>query len=159
MSDLGLLTYYLGMEVRQRENEITICQRAYATKIVESLQMKNCNPTDTPMVQRIKLTTAEKGTERDETKYRSIIGSLRYLVNTRPDLCFAVGLVCRFMEAPDKEHWQAVKRIIRYLAGTLDFGVKLRKGGSSELSLLGYTDSDCSVTLSKGKAPLVFYFF
>ena len=99
MSDLGLLSYYLGMEVRQEEKAITICQRSYAAKIVEQCQMTSCNPIGTPMEQQIKLTTTKVGTERDVTRYRSIIGSLRYLVNTRPDLSFAVGLVSRFMEA------------------------------------------------------------
>ena len=69
MSDLGLLTYYLGLEVRQTTDEITFCQKAYAAKLVESLNMTGCNPSDTPMEQRIKLVTAEKGTERDQTKY------------------------------------------------------------------------------------------
>lgn len=111
------------------------------------------------MEQRIKLATAKKGTERDVTKYRSIIGSLRYLVNTRPDLSFAVGLVSRFMEAPNKEHWNAVKRIVRYIAGTLDYGVKLKKGGVNGLSLLGYTDSDCSGDLVHRKSTSGILFF
>jgi hypothetical protein len=127
MSDLGLLSYYLGMEVRQKENEITICQKAYAARIVDHCKMTDCNPTDTPMEQRIKLTTAKKGTEKDETRCRSITGSLRYLVNTRPDLSFSVGLVSRFMETPNKEHWCAMKKIIRYIAGTLEYGVNSRK--------------------------------
>jgi hypothetical protein len=97
MSDLGLLSYYLGMEVTQKEGEILICQSSYAAKILELCHMTGCNPTDTPMEQRIKLTAAKKGTEKDVTRYRSVIGSLRYLVNTRPDLSFAVGLVSRFI--------------------------------------------------------------
>ena len=103
MSDLGLLSYYLGMEVKQGENSITICQKSYSTKILEQCNMTSCNHTDTPMEQRVKLSTAQKGTEYDETRYRSVVGSLRYLVNTRPDLAFAVSLVSRFMEAPGKE--------------------------------------------------------
>jgi len=158
-SDLGLLSYYLGMEVRQEENAITICQRSYAAKIVEQCQMTGCNPTDTPMEQRIKLTTAKLGTERDVTRYRSIIGSLRYLVNTRPDLSFSVGLVSRFMEALGREHWSAVKRIVRYIAGTLGYGIRLRKGGGAEPSLLGYTDSDCSGDLVHRKSTSGILFF
>jgi hypothetical protein len=159
MSDLGLLNYYLGMEVRQKEKEITICQKAYAAKIVEHCKMTYCNPTETPMEQRIKLTAAKKGTEKDETKYRSIIGSLRYLVNTRPDLSFSVGLVSRFMEAPNKEHWCDVKKIIRYIAGTLEYGLKLKKGGGTKLSLLGFTDSDCSGDLVHRKSTSGILFF
>jgi hypothetical protein len=105
MSDLGLLSYYLGMEVKQEKNHITICQKAYAAKIVEMCNMTRCNPVDTPMEQGVKLSTAKPGTELDATRYRSVIGSLRYLVNTRPDIAYAVGIASRFMEAPAKEHW------------------------------------------------------
>jgi hypothetical protein len=129
---------------------ITICQKAYAAKLVESLNMTGCNPSDTPMEQRIRLVIAEKGTKRDQTKYRSIVGSLRYLFNTRPDIC--VGMVSRFMESPGVEHWDAVKRIFRYVAGTLGYGVRLKKGGETKLSLLGYTDSDGSGDLIKRKS-------
>ena len=73
MSDLGLLSYYLGMEVRQSKNEITICQSSYAAKIVDLCRMTGCNPTDTPMEHRVKLTTAQKGTDFEQTRYRSII--------------------------------------------------------------------------------------
>jgi hypothetical protein len=159
MSDMGLLSYYLGMEVRQSKNEITICQSSYAAKIVDQCRMTGCNPTDTPMEQRVKLTTAQKGTDFEQTRYRSIIGSLRYLVNTRPDLTFSVGLVSRFMEAPNKDHWGAVKRIIRYVAGTVNFGVKYKRGGGVGLSLLGYTDSDCSGDLVHRKSTSGILFF
>jgi hypothetical protein len=81
MSDLGLLSYYLGLEVNQQGSEITICQSAYAKKIVEQCQMKGCNPVDTPMEQCVKAMTARPGTKKDVTRYRSIIGSLRYHVN------------------------------------------------------------------------------
>ena len=66
--------------------------------------MRGCNPVDTPMEQRVRPMTAKPGTEKDVTRYRSIIGSLRYLVNTRPDIAYVVGVASRFMEAPDKEH-------------------------------------------------------
>lgn len=159
MSDLGLLSYYLGMEVKQGENSITICQKSYSTKILEQCNMTSCNHTDTPMEQRVKLSTAQKGTEYDETRYRSVVGSLRYLVNTRPDLAFAVGLVSRFMEAPGKEHWTAVKKILRYVAGTLNLGVNFKKGAAADYTLLGYTDSDCSGDLVHRKSTSGILFF
>ena len=124
MSDLGLFNYYLGMEVNQVGDQITLCQKAYAAKIVEMCNMTKCNLVDTPMEERLKLTTAKVGTELDVTRYRSIVGSLRYLVNTRPDIAYDVGIASRFLQAPAKEHWSVVKRILRYLAGTLDYGCK-----------------------------------
>jgi len=111
------------------------------------------------MEQRVRPMTAKPGTEKDVTRYRSIIGSLRYLVNTRPDIAYAVGVASRFMEAPDKEHWAVVKRIVRYIAGTIHLGLRYKKGRSSELSLLGYTDSDHSGDLvhRKSTSGMVFY--
>jgi len=159
MSDLGLLSYYLGMEVMQKDGVITICQSSYAAKIVQQCQMTGCNPVDTPMEQRVKLTKAKTGTEKNVTRYRSIIGMLRYLVNTRPDLSFAVGIVSRFMEAPDNEHWAAVKRIIRYVSGTLNYGCKFIRGENSEMLLLGYTDSDQAGDLVQRKSTSGVLFF
>jgi len=104
MSDLGLLSYYLGMEVKQKPGEITICQRAYAAKIVDQCGMTDCNPVDTPMEQNNKLLPGKPNLARDVTKFRSIVGSLRYLVNTRPDIAYSVGMVSRFMESPNAEH-------------------------------------------------------
>ena len=70
-------------------------------------------------------------------------------MNTRPDITYAVGVASRFMEAPDKEHWAMVKRIVRYVVGTIQLGLKYKKGRrSSELSLLGYTASDHSGDLA-----------
>ena len=159
MSDLGLLSYYLGMEVKQEESQITICQKAYAEKIVETCGLTGCNTVDTPMEQRIKLSATKPGAEIDISRYRSIIGSLRYLVNTRPDIAYSVGIVSRFMEAPGKEHWAAVKRIVRYIAGTLDYGCRFQKGKKMDLKLLGFTDSDCSGDLIQRKSTsgIIFY--
>jgi len=127
MSDLGLLSYYLGLEVKQKPGEITICQSAYAEKILETSGMKGCNPVDTPMEQHLKLLPGKPELVSNATRYRSIVGSLRYLVNSRPDLSFSVGMVSRFMECPNSEHWGAIKRILRYVAGTTKLGCSLSK--------------------------------
>jgi hypothetical protein len=93
--DLGLLSYYLGIEVKQKPGEVTIGQSAYAEKIIEACGMTGCNPVDTPMEQHLKLTPGKPEHSLDATRYRSIVGSLRYLVNTRPDLSYSVGMVSR----------------------------------------------------------------
>jgi hypothetical protein len=118
MSDLGLLSYYLGIEVTQKPGEITICQSAYADKIIEVCGMKGCNPVDIPMEQQCKLIPGKPDKVLAATKYKSIVGSLIYLVNTRPDLVYFVGMMSRFMKSPNSEHWTAIKRIVRYVAGT-----------------------------------------
>jgi len=142
MSDLGLLSYYLGIEVKQGERGITLSQGSYAVKILESAGMTNCNACDTPMEPRLKLYKSKEGEAVEPTAYRSIIGSLRYIVNTRPDLAYSVGVVSRYMEAPGKDHWIAVKRILRYLKGTMGYGCKYEKGTGLKPILPGYSDSD-----------------
>ena len=159
MSDLGLLSYYLGLEVRQKPGEITICQRAYANKIVEQCGMRGCNPVDTPMEQNNKLFPGRPDIAKDVTKFRSIVGSLRYLVNSRPDIAFAVGMVSRFMESPTVEHWAAIKRIVRYVAGTSEYGCTYLNNTTAELELLGYSDSDHAGDLEKRKSTSGVLFF
>jgi hypothetical protein len=141
MSDLGLLSYYLGIEVSQAGGEITLCQRSYAAKILEAAGMTSCNSCSTPMECRLKLVKEDGSKAFDATLYRSVIGSLRYLVNTRPDIAHAVGMVSRFMEKPSTNHWAAVKQILRYIQGTKDYGCRYRAGHASPV-LLGYSDSD-----------------
>ena len=159
MTDLGLLSYYLGMEVRQKPGEITICQRAYAAKIVEQCGMTGCNPVDTPMEQNSKLLPGRPDLARDVTKFRSLVGSLRYLVNTRPDIAFSVGMVSRFMESPTTEHWAALKRIVRYIAGTAEYRCTYVSNSFSNLKLLGFSDSDHAGDHEKRKSTSGDVFF
>jgi hypothetical protein len=142
MSDLGLLSYYLGIEVKQEASGITLCQSSYAGKILEMAGMKNCNSCETPMECRLKLSKVKNEEALNPTEYRSIIGSLRYIVNTRPDLAFAVGMVSRHMETPGREHWAAVKHILRYLKGTMGYGCRYERGADLKPMLIGYSDSD-----------------
>ncbi|XP_071683240.1 secreted RxLR effector protein 161-like [Lolium perenne] len=90
---------------------------------------------------RQKLKINDDSGEVDKTLYRSVIGSLRYLVNTRPDIAVAVGVASRFMESPTASHWALVKQIYRYVQGTLSYGCRYKKG-EGEPVLLGYNDSD-----------------
>jgi len=108
MSDLGLLSFYLGIEVHQDSSGISLRQTVYAKRIVELGGLTGCNPAHTPMEESLKLSRDSTAKEVDATRYRRIVGSLRYLVHTRPDLTFAVGYVSRFMQRPTTEHEQAV---------------------------------------------------
>ncbi|CAA6674892.1 unnamed protein product [Spirodela intermedia] len=127
MSDLGLLRYYLDIEVRQSMRGTSISQGAYVAKILERSGMVGCNPYQVLMATRLKLSKMSTEPLVDATAYRSIVGSLRYLVNTRLDLTFAVGYVSRFLEEPRKDHLAVVKQILRYVAGTKT-GVSCMKG-------------------------------
>jgi hypothetical protein len=94
MSDLGLLSFYLGIEVHQNADGISICQTAYARKLLEKSKMVGCNPCQVPMEPRFKLSKTCRRNRVPEHR------SLRYLVHTRSDICYTVGYVSLFMEAP-----------------------------------------------------------
>jgi hypothetical protein len=158
MSDLGLLSYYLGIEVVQRGDAITLCQSAYVAKILAVAGMAGCNATHTPMECKLKLEKASPGGATDATLYRSIVGSLRYLCNTRPDITFAVGMVSRFLEAPAAPHWAAVKQILRYIAGTANYGCCYKRGTGAP-TLVGFTDSDYTGDRDDRKSTTGMVFF
>jgi hypothetical protein len=141
MSDLGLLSFYLGIEVQQSSHSITLKQAAYAAKLVEKAGLSDCNPVHIPMEPRLKLSKDSQNPAIDKTLYRSIIGGLRYLVQMWPDITFDVGFVSRFIQAPTMEHWAAVKHLVRYIAGTLHFGCRYERS-AGELRLIGYSDAD-----------------
>jgi hypothetical protein len=104
MSDLKLLSFYLGIEVHQGDSGITLWQTAYAKRVVELAGLTDCNPALTPMEERLKLSRDSTTEEVDATQYQRIVGSLRYIAHTWPDLAFSVGYVSRFMQWPTTEH-------------------------------------------------------
>ncbi|XP_074346217.1 secreted RxLR effector protein 161-like [Apium graveolens] len=101
----------------------------------------DCNLARYPMEQKMQLDKDEGGQLVDAKEYRSIVGSLRYLTHTRLDVSYAVGVVSRFMEAPTTKHQQAVKHILRYIQGTIEYGLEYKKAGSKR-AVIGFSDSD-----------------
>jgi hypothetical protein len=122
MSVLGMLSYYLGVKVQQSRDGITIYQGAYERKILDAAGLEESNPSRTPMESQLQLSRTGDTPVVDSTNYRSVVSSLRCLVNTHPNIAYLVGYVSRFMEAPREEHLAVVKRILRYLAGTQGWG-------------------------------------
>lgn len=110
------------------------------------------------MEPRLKLSKTSTAPITNATEYRSIVGSLRYLVHTRPDLAYSVGYVSRFMEAPTTEHLAAVKHILRYIAGTRKFGFKYYKRRSAAC-LVGFSDSDMAGDVDTRKSTTGVLFF
>jgi len=144
MTDLGPISYYLGMSVtRDRAaRTITLSQAGYLQKVLHTFGFEEAKPAATPMepglcLEKETLQTAE--TEAVQ-RYQSAIGSLMYaMTTTRPDIAFAVSTVSQFAQNPNDSHWKAVKRIFRYLRGTLDQGVTY---GKSDDGPIGYSDAD-----------------
>jgi hypothetical protein len=157
MSDLGLLSYYLGIEVGQHSDFTIVKQTCYAKKVLEQFGMDQCNATKFPMDPGAKLHSDKGGQPVDATEYKRVIGCLRYLMHTRPDLAYSVWIASRFMEKPTVMHMRAVKHILRYLKGTIDLGLVYTQGGSEEV--LGYTDSDVGGDLvgRRSTAGMAFY--
>uniref|UniRef100_A0ACD5UHC9 Uncharacterized protein n=1 Tax=Avena sativa TaxID=4498 RepID=A0ACD5UHC9_AVESA len=158
MSDLGLLSFYLGIEVHQDHSGIKLRQTAYAKRVVELAGLTDCNLALTPMEERLKLSRDSTAEEVDATQYRRLVGSLRYLAHTRPDLAFSIGYISRFMQRPTTEHQQAVKRIVRYVARTLDHGLYYpRCPGVAHF--VGYRDSDHAGDIDTSKSTSGILFF
>ncbi|KZV55209.1 hypothetical protein F511_12796, partial [Dorcoceras hygrometricum] len=141
LKDLGDLSYFVGIEVfRSPVSSLFLTQTKYTRDLLLRTNMMAAKSLPTPMFPGLKLSS--QGTDFFEhvTLYRSTVGALQYLTITRPDIAYSVNKVCQFMQRPLQSHWTAVKRILRYLCGTLDFGISL--GNSPSLNLYGYCDAD-----------------
>uniref|UniRef100_A0A0A9BDA3 Uncharacterized protein n=1 Tax=Arundo donax TaxID=35708 RepID=A0A0A9BDA3_ARUDO len=140
MKDLGPLHFFLGIQVRRTERGFFLSQEQYALDVLERAGMTNCKPAATPVDTKPK-TSATAGTPAsDPSFYRSIVGALQYLTLTRPDIAYAVQQACLHMHAPRDAHWALVKRILRYVRGTMAKCLQLRR--SSSTALIAYTDAD-----------------
>ena len=135
MSDLGMMYYFLGIEVVQSSTGIFISQKKYVQEILDKFQMKNCNPVNTPSEFGMKLNKDNGGKKVDDTLYKQIVGSLMYLTATRPDIMHTVSVISRYMECPTEIHLLAAKRICRYLQGNKEFGLFYKNGEKSNLAL------------------------
>jgi hypothetical protein len=159
MSELGLLHYYLGIEVKPQKGGLVLTQAAYAKKILEKAGMIDCNSCKAPMEPRLKLSKESSSPLVDATFYRSLVGSLRYLVNIRPDIVFVVGYVSRFMQEPHSDHLAAVKRIMRYVSRTCDWDLYYPKGDEEQPMLVGFSDNDLTGDVNGRKSTTGLFFF
>lgn len=142
MTDLGVLSYFLGMEFLETAEGIVLHQKKYANDVLKRFNMMNCNPANTPVETKLKLEKGGNEKAIDPTLYKQMVGSLRYLCNSRPDISYGVGLISRFMDDPRQSHLVAAKRIMRYLKGTLDYGILFPKEDQGEIELIGFSDAD-----------------
>ncbi|GJT88941.1 retrovirus-related pol polyprotein from transposon TNT 1-94, partial [Tanacetum coccineum] len=140
MSMMGQMSFFLGLQVSQSPGGIFINQAKYALETLKKYGMDLSDPVDTPMVDRLKLDEDLMGIPVDQTRFRGMVGSLMYLTASRPDLVFAVCMCARYQAKPTKKHFEAIKRVFRYLKGTINMGLWYPKDNA--MSLTAYADAD-----------------
>nr|GEY15467.1 hypothetical protein [Tanacetum cinerariifolium] len=131
MSMKGKMTFFLGLQVNQSPHGIFINQSKYVLEILKKYGMESCDPVGTPMEIKDKLDLDQNGTPFDATKYRSMIDALMYLTSSRPDIVHATCLCARYQAKPTEKHLKEVKRIFRYLWGTVNTGLWYTKNSDT----------------------------
>jgi hypothetical protein len=140
MKDLGELHHFLGMHVQRSNDGLFLSQHQYMLDILDRAGMADCKPCSTPVDTNPKVAAADGAPVSDATDFRSLAGALQYLTFTRPDIAYAVQQVCLHMHDPREPHLAALKRILRYVRGTLHLGLLLRPSAATDLVV--YTDAD-----------------
>ena len=163
VTDFGEPEWFLGMRHRRAPGLVTLDQAAYTAKLLEKFNMTDSRPVGSPADPSTRLTVAmspKTDSERADmavVPYREAVGSLMYLaVGTRPDISAAVGIAARYMANPGRQHWQAVKRIFRYLKGTPNIGIIFMDPNSD--SIVGYSDSDWAQDLDDRRSTSGYVF-
>ena len=126
ITNLGLMHYFLGIQVWQEEGRVTLSQTKYALDVLKKFNMSDCKLANTPCELGLKLSTNSTQEKVDGKLYRQLVGNLLYLTITRPDLAYAVGIVSRFMADPHIKHWKETKRILRYIKCTYQLGIEYK---------------------------------
>ncbi|GJY03423.1 retrovirus-related pol polyprotein from transposon TNT 1-94 [Tanacetum coccineum] len=140
MSMMGQMSFFLGLQVSQNPRGIFINQSKYAQEILKKFGFDSCTPIDTPMAERPDLDEDKGGKLIDPTRFRGMVGSLMYLSASRPDIVFAVCMCARYQAKPTEMHLTAIKRIFRYLKGTIHMGLWYPKDSGFELK--AFADAD-----------------
>ncbi|XP_037034243.1 secreted RxLR effector protein 161-like [Bradysia coprophila] len=157
MKDLGRATNCVGIRITYNQNSICLDQSTYIAEVLKRFGMADSKPVSTPSDVNQKLSmNATSNNEEDENitgkvPYQELVGCLLFIAQgTRPDIAFAVNDVSRFNQNHRAIHWKAVKRILRYLQGTI--GCKLRYSKNGNQDLVGYTDSDWASDIDKRRS-------
>ncbi|KAM0002129.1 putative RNA-directed DNA polymerase [Helianthus debilis subsp. tardiflorus] len=139
IKDLGSLNYFLGLEVVHTDTGLFLTQAKYAKDILLRAKLFDSKPVHTPLAPHESF-TASGVPYSDPTSYRSLVGALQYLTITRPDLSYAVNQLSQFLHCPTVDHFRAVKRLLRYVKGTISFGLSYSR--SHPPDIVGYSDAD-----------------
>ncbi|PRQ60643.1 putative RNA-directed DNA polymerase [Rosa chinensis] len=139
IKDLGILKYFLGIEMATSHKGLFLNQRNYVLDLLQDADMKDCKPARTPLDSKLQLNVLSEPLS-NLTSYQRLVGKLIYLTITRPDIAYAVSIVSQFMHAPTLAHLHIIKRILRYLKGSVGRGILMKNNGNTHI--MGYTDSD-----------------
>jgi hypothetical protein len=139
VKDLGALSYFLGIQATRTSHELFLTQTKYMVDLLRRTKMDGAKPASTPCASGGKLSRFTGDPLPDPTEFRHIVGALQYCTLTRPDISYSVNQLCQFLHSPTSVHLIAAKRVLRYLKGTLDFGLHYTQGS---LQINGYCDSD-----------------
>jgi hypothetical protein len=139
MKDLGSLHHFLGMSVTRNTTGMFLSQRHYILEILDRAGMTDCKPCYTPIDTNAKI-SADGPPVSDATDYRALTGALQYLTFTRLDISYVVQQICLYMHDPREPHLALIKRVLRYIKGTTDYGLQLLR--SSSCDLVAYSDAD-----------------
>lgn len=139
LKDLGILKYFLGIEMATSHKGLFLNQQKYVLDLLQDADMVDCKPARTPLDSKLQLDVQSEPL-MNLHYYQRLVGKLIYLTLTRPDISYAVSIVSQFMHAPTMAHLQIVKRILRYLKGSVGRGILMKNNGNTQV--MGYTDSD-----------------
>ena len=140
MTDLGLLSQFLGLEITQTKDGIKLHQSKYALDLLNKFNMKYCKPRKAPFLSGVKLKEVDSSPMVNNTLYRQLIGCLLYLTHNRPDIYYAVSVASIYMDHPHEIHWRAAKRILNFFQRTRTHGIFYK--AKSNIDLIGFTNSD-----------------
>ena len=150
LKTLGSVSYFLGFEVLRTSSGLHLSQAKYARDLLQKKNMINAKSCPTPMCLGNKFSFHDSEAFPHPSLYRSAIGALQYLKLKRPDLAFSVNKLSQFLQAPTVAHWNACKRILKYIKGTLSYGLLF--GPAKLLTLEGYSDADWATNLDDRKS-------
>ena len=157
LKDLGLVAYFLGVEVCYTAQGMHLSQTKYIKDLLSRASMQNCKGSDTPFSIGFKLERVIQGSLgqefEDPTLYRSLVGGLQYLILTRPDIAYSVHKLSQYLSAPTLQHWLACKKVLKYLQAIITYGLHIQKEGILETTgLTGYSDADWACDVDDRKS-------
>jgi transposase InsO family protein len=158
MTDGGPVSWFLGVRIQYdfTAGNISLDQGTTVMRLLEDYNMSDCKPLSTPAEGTLPPSTDETDESMRDKPYRALVGSLLYLLFTRPDIAFAVNQLTRHLNNPSPAHWQAAKRVLRYLRGTTNLGLQYTRQGTPELT--GYSDADFAADIATRRSTSGYVF-